>query len=165
MLVVLLFPALLTMHGRPWYRFLADQDPESGAERLVRDSADARRPVLVDSLVREARRLTDQLATTSAAFRTFVRHDPAADARRLRVAALVVRGSSDRQVPPGDEVRLAEALGHRGAAVTLQQLPGVNHLMLVDPVGDPGLYLTIPDRRLAPGLTEWVVDWLARRWP
>lgn len=136
-----------------------------GAERLVRDSTDARRTVLIDSLVREARRLTDQLAETSQSFRTFVRHDPAADARRLRVAALVVHGGTDRQVPPGDEVRLAEALGSRGAPVIIHQLPDVNHLLLADPVGDPGLYLTVPDRRLAPGVKDLVVDWLARRRP
>jgi hypothetical protein len=36
--------ALLTMHGRPWYRFLADQDPESGAERLVATAYSPARP-------------------------------------------------------------------------------------------------------------------------
>lgn len=135
-----------------------------GAERLVRDSADDRRPFLVDSLVREASRLTDLLSNSSEAFRSLVRHDPSADARRLRVAALVIQGGTDRQLPPGDGARLAEALGRRGAPVTLEQPAEVNHLLLADQVGDPGLYLTVPDRRLAPGLTALVVDWLARRW-
>jgi alpha-beta hydrolase superfamily lysophospholipase len=135
-----------------------------GAARLVRDSADARREELVDSLTREAARAIDVLAAESAGLRELLRHDPVREARRLRVPTLVLDGTTDRQIPPGDAARLAAALRHRGAPVDRLELPGVNHLLLADPVGDPGLYFTVPDRRLAPGVTRAIAAWLTDRW-
>jgi dienelactone hydrolase len=135
-----------------------------GAERLVRDSAATRRDALVDSLVREAARVVDALAGTSAALRELLAHDPVRAARRLRVPTLILDGATDRQIPPGDAARLAVALGQRGAPVERLALPDVNHLMLADPIGDPGLYFTLPDRRLAPGVTATVASWLTARW-
>ncbi len=135
-----------------------------GAERLVRDTAADRRVVLVDSLVREAALALEVLAAESPALRDLLGHDPVREARRLQVPTLVLDGTTDRQIPPGDAARLAAALGQRGAAVDRLVLPGVNHLMLADPIGDPGLYFTLPDRRLAAGVTMAITAWLADRW-
>ena len=135
-----------------------------GAERLVRDSLPDRRPVLVDSLVREAEAVVHSLAAISPPMRTLMNHDPARDARRLRVPTLVLDAATDRQIPPGDAARLAAALAQRGAHVDRVVLPDVNHLMLADPVGDPGLYFTLPDRQLAPGVVSTIIQWLAGRW-
>lgn len=135
-----------------------------GAERLVRDSALARRGPLADSLVREAARVLEVLASGSAPLRALLAHDPARAARRLQVPTLVLDGTTDRQIPPGDAARLANALRQRGASVDRLVLPDVNHLMLADPVGDPGLYFTVPDRRLAPGVATAITAWLVARW-
>jgi dienelactone hydrolase len=135
-----------------------------GAERLVRDSVTVRRGVLVDSLVREAAQVLELLTAASSPLRDLLAHDPVREARRLRMPTLILDGATDRQIPPGDAVRLAAALRQRGAPVDRLVLPGVNHLMLADPVGDPGLYFTLPDRRLAAGVTTAIASWLAARW-
>lgn len=91
-------------------------------------------------------------------------YDPLPAAGRLRVPALVVHGATDLQVPAEDAGRLASAIRAGGNAdVTVRVVPGINHVLLADPVGDWRRYLTVPSL-VAPGAVRGVVaDWLVAR--
>lgn len=131
-----------------------------GAARLVRDSTPAIRDSLVAALATDAARALDVLASESSALRYFLEYEPGKVARRLDVPALVMHGSTDRQVDVTEADRLSRALRRRGASVSVQLLGGVNHLLLDDPVGDPALYLTLPSRRLNVDAVRGIVGWV-----
>ena len=93
--------------------------------------------------------------------RYFAAYDPRPTARRLRVPTLVLQGATDRQVTPDQAdslVALLRAGGNR--RVTARVLPGLDHLFIADPSGEPTGYASLPDPRLAPALVGAVVDWL-----
>src|SRR3712207_3287529 len=69
--------------------------------------------------------------------RFFWDYDPLATARRVgRVPVLVLHGTTDRNVPPGDAQKLADAFRAAGNRdVTLRMFENVNHVFVRDPDG------------------------------
>jgi pimeloyl-ACP methyl ester carboxylesterase len=89
---------------------------------------------------------------------SLLRVDPAALVRRYRRPVLVVHGSTDVQIDPGDARRLGEA--RRG--VTLRIIEGMNHaLKPAPPERDANMAVySDPNVGLAPGLVEAVADFI-----
>lgn len=155
---------LVAMAGssRPGREIVAAQQ-RYGVDRFVRDVPADRRQAVADSLLGDAALAVGALARESAPLRFFLRFDPRATARGLRVPALVLQGETDRQVPSAQADELAAALARRGAPVAVRHFPGTDHLFLADDVGDPGLYLTLPSRELRGEVLDALVGWVGER--
>jgi dienelactone hydrolase len=130
--------------------------------------ADSLAPEARDSLA--AREMREMLAVAAARpwERFFLAYDPVPTSRRVRrVPVLILQGTADRNVPPGDAQKLAAAF--RGAGnpdVTVRMFEGFNHVFLRDPDGNPRRYgslpsFTVPAEVLGP-LTDWLVERLRR---
>lgn len=135
---------------------------EQGVARAVRDSAATRRTAIADQLLASSRDAVAELARLRAPFRYLLDYDPRAMAVRLRLPALLLHGMTDQQVPPSEATLLAEALAARGAPATVRLLPGLDHLLLADPDGDPAGYPLLPSRALPSVVTGEVIDWVRR---
>ncbi len=153
---------LLAGSSRPGKEIVAEQQ-RYGVGRFVRDLPADRRGVVADSLLNEAARLIAALGRGSKPLAYFLAFDPSRVARRLDVAALVLHGTTDRQVVVSQADELASALRSRGAPVTVRRFADTDHLFLADSVGDPGLYLTLPSRDLRPDVVDTIVAWVTGR--
>jgi hypothetical protein len=118
----------------------------------------------VDELARAAAR--DAVARTyrDPWFLEFLRRDPSADWRRVRVPVLALYGEKDDVVSPGgNAAQLAELLASSGDGdVTVDTVPGANHLFQPAAEADPAAFAALP-ASFVPGVSERVVEWVARR--
>lgn len=91
-----------------------------------------------------------------------IRTDPADAISEMRVPVLAIVGSKDRQVPPAQNLPvLREALaGHRDA--TVQELPGLNHLLQTARTGAMSEYYDIEETMALLAL-DTMADWLGKR--
>jgi uncharacterized protein len=135
---------------------------EQGVARVVRDSLASRRTAIADQLLASSRDAVAELARLRAPFRFLLDYDPRAVAARLRLPALVLHGTNDRQVPVTEAATLADALATCGAPIAVRPLPGLNHLFLDDPEGDPAGYPLLLSRTLPPTVADEVVAWVRR---
>jgi dienelactone hydrolase len=125
---------------------------------LGRDGA--RTPAQVDSIVTVAMAKVDSIAAGQPWLAWFLAHDPLPVLRRVRVPVLVVQGGTDRQVDPRQADELVAALRAAGnRRVTLRALPGLDHLLLRDPSGDPAGYGGLPERTIDPALLDSIAAW------
>jgi hypothetical protein len=97
-------------------------------------------------------------------FRFFLSHDPREALRRVEVPVLAIQGGLDLQVDaeqnlPQVRAALAEG-GNRD--VTIQRLPGLNHLLQTAGSGAPSEYFQI-DETLAPQVLDLVSRWIVER--
>lgn len=117
-----------------------------------------------DSAMRTAMTDLDSLSRRDAWMGFFLRHDPLASIRSVRVPVLLLHGETDRQVTQDQAGELAKALARAGNRdVTAKVFPGMNHLFLDDPDGDPSGYVRLAGRGFAPPVTDLLADWLAKR--
>jgi dipeptidyl aminopeptidase/acylaminoacyl peptidase len=117
-----------------------------------------------DSAVAAHRARADSTLGRLAWWRWFMEHDPLPVARRLRQPVLVLHGATDRQVTADQAQELAAAIRRSGNGdVTVRVFPGVNHLLLRDPVGDPARYDRLPSTRVVPEFLGALADWLAAK--
>jgi uncharacterized protein len=95
----------------------------------------------------------------------FLSYDPIPTARSIDdVPVLILQGETDRQVTPDQAAMLAEAFrAAENPDVTVRVFPGVNHLMLADPDGNPARYSGLSDGSVAPELIGELVDWVVDR--
>jgi len=115
-----------------------------------------------DSLVQEAMRNVDSLAAGSPWLRFFLDHDPLAVVPRVHAAVLIVQGETDRQVEAAQADELAAALRAAGnREVTERRLPGLDHLLLPDPSGDPQGYPRLKVRQIPADVVGSIADWTA----
>jgi uncharacterized protein len=122
------------------------------------------RPERRDSAVAAYRAQADSTLGRLAWWRWFMQHDPLPVARRLRQPVLVLHGATDRQVTADQAEELAAAIRRSGNGdVTVRVFPGLNHLLLRDPVGDPAGYGRLPSLRVAPEFLGALADWLAAK--
>ena len=116
-----------------------------------------------DSLFAAAAREADSAFAAPGWMRFFADYDPLVTARRVRAPVLILQGETDRQVPVAEARRLAAALRAGGNRhVTLRTFPGLNHLLVEDPSGDPRGYTRLPGYAVRSDLLGALADWLAR---
>lgn len=90
-----------------------------------------------------------------------LRYDPAPALAQVRCPVLAVNGSKDLQVPAAvDLPGLRAALGANGD-VTIQELPGLNHLFQTAQTGALSEYPAL-EETVAPAALSVIVDWVAR---
>jgi hypothetical protein len=87
--------------------------------------------------------------------------DPLPTARRLRMPVLILQGSTDRAVPPGDAALLERAIREGGnRRVERLLFRDVNHHFQRDPIGAREGYDRLPTQDLAPEVREALCTWL-----
>ncbi|HTR96911.1 MAG TPA: CocE/NonD family hydrolase [Candidatus Acidoferrales bacterium] len=129
---------------------------------LARDTRVA--PAARDSLLAAAMGRLDTLAAGNAWLSQFLAADPLAGIRRVRAPALVIHGANDVQVHSEQADELATALCAAGDRdVTARVLPGLDHLLLPDPSGDPAGYGRLDTPLIPPDVLDAIGDWLAPR--
>jgi dienelactone hydrolase len=93
-----------------------------------------------------------------------VSHDPLATARKVRAPSLVLQGETDRQITSDQAALLGDALRAAGNTdVTLRVFPGLNHLFIADPDGDPSNYPRLSTGRVSNEVIGAIVDWVVAR--
>jgi hypothetical protein len=118
-------------------------------------------PARRDSLLAAAAREADSAFKAPGWMHFFADYNPLPTARRVRVPMLILQGETDRQVPVSEARALAAAMRAAGnRRVTLRTFPGMNHLMVDDPSGNPLGYLALPSHRVRKDLLGVLADWL-----
>jgi alpha-beta hydrolase superfamily lysophospholipase len=94
-------------------------------------------------------------------FKFFLSYDPLPTARRVKtVPVLILQGATDRNIPEGDAQALAGAFADaKNPDVTLKILPGMNHLLLRDPDGNPEKYSSLPSFEVESEVLDIIVEW------
>ena len=119
-------------------------------------------PAKRDSLLRLADAAADSAYRTPGWLHFFASYDPLPTARRVRTPTLILQGENDHQVPVAEARTLAAAMRAAGNThVTLRTFPGMNHLLVSDPVGDPLAYSSLKDFHVRKDLLGVLADWLA----
>jgi pimeloyl-ACP methyl ester carboxylesterase len=95
-------------------------------------------------------------------YRSLLLFDAAAVMPRVRQPVLVIHGELDRQVPPHHAERLAElAKARRNAPpVALEQLPGLNHLLVPARTGHVAEYASLEAQAISPQVASTIAGWL-----
>jgi len=113
-----------------------------GADELAA-ADDAAREALDTALTGGAARLT------SPWFRFFITHDPAADLAKVTCPVLAIVGGKDVQVDPGLNLPPIHAALGTNPDVTVEELPGLNHLFPPWRTGGVSEYAMIEETRRA----------------
>jgi pimeloyl-ACP methyl ester carboxylesterase len=96
-------------------------------------------------------------------FRTFLTLDPRTFLSRVEVPVLALNGARDWQVPPSANLpEMRKALAHDHGGVTVQEMPGLNHLFQTAKTGSPTEYAEI-EETMSPAVLTLVSDWIARQ--
>lgn len=97
-------------------------------------------------------------------FRSFLAFSPDELVSELRQPILIVQGELDRQVQAHHADRLAELARARKKApadsVKVVKLPAINHLLVPAKTGDVSEYPTLPQKTVAPAVSQQIVEWL-----
>ena len=116
-----------------------------------------------DSLVQAANIEADSAYRAPGWMHFFADYDPLPTARRVRAPTLVLQGETDRQIPASEARLLANAMRAAGnRRVTLLTFPGMNHLLVDDPSGNPLTYASLTSFHVRKDLLGTLADWLAR---
>ncbi|MDX1393304.1 MAG: alpha/beta fold hydrolase [Gemmatimonadota bacterium] len=126
-------------------------------------SPEAQRAAITDVDAFVDAQLDQQLAAVASPwFRFFLTYDPAPALRRTTVPVLAIFGERDLQVTPSqNRGPLAEALG-ANPDVTIETLPGANHLFQTATTGSPAEYATLP-KEFVPGFLDLISSWIVDR--
>lgn len=135
-----------------------------GQARYAIERDPATTPATRDSLLEVSAHALEAQAAVYPWWRWFLDYNPLPTARRARVPVLILQGATDRQVEPEQAEELAAAIRAGGNRdVTVHVLPGVNHLFLDDPSGDPAHYPKLAARAIRPEILGEIVGFLAAR--
>jgi uncharacterized protein len=97
-------------------------------------------------------------------FQSILNNDPAKVMPDVRQPILIVQGELDTQVEPSNADRL-EALARKrknSPPVAAVRVPGVNHLLVPAKTGEVDEYRDLPDKHVAPAVTQALVEWLKK---
>ena len=95
-------------------------------------------------------------------FRYFLSYDPADALRQAKIPILALFGELDLQVAPEQNYEpMVEALSGNDD-VTIEVIPGANHLFQAAVTGSPSEYATL-DKAFIPGFLEKISDWILAR--
>ncbi len=122
-------------------------------------------PAERDSVMAAAEQQLEEAAARQPWLAFFLDYDPLRTAREVSdVPVLILQGGTDRQITPEQADTLAAAFRAGGNDdVTVRVFPGLNHLMLPDPSGDPAGYATLINRHVSREMLGTMADWLAER--
>jgi hypothetical protein len=131
-------------------------------QRYAIDQDTTLTPAKRDSVYRIAEAQLDSAATKNSWIRFFLHYSPDTTARKVRVPVLILQGATDQQVPAVQAEKLAAAFRAGGNRdVTVHVLPGLNHLFIVDPSGNPQGYGRLATNKVDAQVLGMVADWLA----
>ncbi|HEX6559999.1 MAG TPA: alpha/beta fold hydrolase [Longimicrobiales bacterium] len=120
-------------------------------------------PAHRDSLYRNALTMLDSIGAAQAWLHYFLSYDPLQTAGRVRAPVLILQGATDRQITADQAAELAAAFRRAGNRdVSVHVLPGVNHLFLADPDGNPAMYSSLKDRKVVANAVELITDWVVK---
>jgi pimeloyl-ACP methyl ester carboxylesterase len=113
-----------------------------------------------------ARQTMGQLMQSMSApwWRYFLSYDPATALARVKIPVLAVIGTRDTQVPSGPNLAaIRAALSKAGnTAVTVRELPNLNHLFQTATTGSPDEYASI-EETIAPSALSLLADWIVEQ--
>ncbi len=97
-------------------------------------------------------------------FRSFLLFDPAPAMKKTRQPILIIQGDLDTQIAPGNADRLGElARGRKKkAAVRVEHLPGVNHLLVRAATGEVSEYPALEEKQIVPDVARLIGEWPGR---
>jgi uncharacterized protein len=122
-------------------------------------------PARRDSLIAAANVEADSAYRAPGWMHFFADYDPLPAVRKVKAPTLILQGETDRQVPVSEARLLAAAMRAAGNQhVTLRTFPGMNHLMLDDPSGNPLEYAKLPSFHVRKDLLGEVVGWILKTW-
>jgi dipeptidyl aminopeptidase/acylaminoacyl peptidase len=132
------------------HRFRIEHDPTITRER---------RPA---ALAAAMRRQESFVAASVEQWRPWLQNrDPLPMARNVRCPVLILQGTTDSAVPPGDAELLEDAIrGAGNADVTLRLFDKLNHHFQRDSVGAREGYDRLPTQELAPEFLAAMSEWL-----
>src|SRR5262249_18001502 len=155
--------AMLRAKGMPAASIELSRHQQAKALQIVKDTADP------EAARAELEALLGPTGAAQAAmmltpwFRSFITYDPAPALRKLRCPVLVLSGELDLQVLPDQNLPAIEkALRKNKKRVTVQRLPGLNHLFQHAKTGSPEEYATI-EETIAPEVLTLMSDWIAAK--
>lgn len=137
--------------------------------RYTIDSVAHLRGAARDSALARAGRSVDSIGRQGGWLGFFLSYDPLNAARQVKAPVLIVQGETDRQVPPTEANKLAEAIRSGGNRdVTVRMFRATNHLFLADSSGAfadaQGLrYAKLPSLHVRPEVLGTIADWLSDR--
>lgn len=124
---------------------------DTSMTRAKRDSALAHVATQVDSVLKSNPWLT-----------YFGAYDPIATAKRVKVPVLILQGGDDQQVIASEAKPLAAAFKSGGNRdVTMRIFPGLNHLFVHQPGGNPSGYTSLASNLAVPEVIGALADWVA----
>lgn len=96
--------------------------------------------------------------------RFFLTYDPIPALKQIRVPVLAITGSKDVQVPPKENLAaIGKALKEgKNAAVTVQELPGLNHLFQTTTTGLPSEYGSL-EETFSPDALQLIGSWIEKQ--
>jgi hypothetical protein len=104
----------------------------------------------------------DSAAAMNPWLKFFLSYAPDTTARKVKVPVLILQGASDRQVPAEQAEKLSAAIRASGNRdVTVRIFPGLNHLFIADPEGNPANYSRLTSNKVDAAVLGAVADWLA----
>ncbi|MBC5994919.1 alpha/beta hydrolase family protein [Pontibacter cellulosilyticus] len=94
--------------------------------------------------------------------RYFLTYDPLATAKQVKqVPVLILQGTTDKNVPPGDAKELEKAFKQAGNKdVTLKMFNNFNHVFLHDPNGNPKNYQNLKSFEVSPEVLQTIIGWV-----
>jgi pimeloyl-ACP methyl ester carboxylesterase len=95
-------------------------------------------------------------------FASVLAFDPAEVLRRVRQPVLIVTAALDREIPPhhGEKLAALARARKREAGVTLETIPGVNHLLVPAGTGERDEYAKLSGESISPAVVSSIVGWL-----
>jgi dipeptidyl aminopeptidase/acylaminoacyl peptidase len=119
-------------------------------------------PAKKDSAYRAVLATFDSTAQTSVWTRFFLSYDPIPTAKKVKVPTLILQGQTDQQVTFEQAEKLGAAMRSGGNRnVTVRVFPGLNHLFIHDPDGNPAGYAKLPTNKMSSEVLGAMADWLA----
>lgn len=94
--------------------------------------------------------------------RFFLRYDSTAALAKLRSPVLALNGSKDVQVDAATNLAAIRRATSANPDVTVEEMPGLNHLFQTAPTGAVGEYRDI-EETIAPAALERIAQWIAAR--
>lgn len=141
-------------------RFAIDHDTTL-KDSAARDAASARARRQLEAT---ARQLNATGGENNPWLKFFFSYDPLATARTVRTPSLVLQGETDRQITSDQAALLGDALRASGNTdVTVRVFPGLNHLFVVDPDGDPSKYARLSTGRVSSEVIGAIADWIVAK--